>query len=439
MPLVYVHGVANRRGETPEEQQVFDNRVMLIAEQFRTTAFADRVNADDGLKVFTPYWGDLGVKFARNLACLPRSDIQALALRQPRQAPLLEATAAILDADVLREPGVRTDPLLTLARTRSMGSAIDLLFAGAATAPLPGAIFDQQAIEETMPNAARFAKAAERYGETNPSPDWLNNIASDDEFLNRLIEEVERFQGADAPTPGAPAAAGVQALGIGDKLKSLLRNAATGVRTAVGTITGTVTDLATKGAREGFLVVSGKIRPSASAFVGRFLGDIFTYMENREPIIRLVLADIEDAVKAKREGDKELYLVGHSFGGIILYDILSRFRPDLECELYVTVGSQVGLFAEIGRLADKENIDAAFSVNAESVVPRPNAAKRWLNIFDSTDFIGFGTQGVFSGVKDFQFETDALPLVSHSAYFDTPRFFARLSERVRDAFAAGTD
>jgi hypothetical protein len=99
----------------------------------------------------------------------------------------------------------------------------------------------------------------------------------------------------------------------------------------------------------------------------------------------------------------------------------------------------VGLFAEINRLADKANIASAFAVGPTAVVPRPRAAKRWLNIFDSTDFIGFGTQGVFSGARDFRFETDALPLVSHSAYFDTPRFFARLRERVGEAFADGTD
>lgn len=126
--------------------------------------------------------------------------------------------------------------------------------------------------------------------------------------------------------------------------------------------------------------------------------------------------------------------MGHSFGGIILYDILTRFRPELRCDLYVTVGSQVALFAEIGRLADKETLTAAFSQGPHSLAPRPPAARRWLNIFDSTDLVGFGTQGVFSGTWDYRFETDAFPLVSHGAYFDTPRFFGRLRERVREAF-----
>lgn len=53
MPLVFVHGVNNRRGDTPEEQAVFDNRTALIREQFRNVAFASRVKAQDGLAVFT--------------------------------------------------------------------------------------------------------------------------------------------------------------------------------------------------------------------------------------------------------------------------------------------------------------------------------------------------------------------------------------------------
>ena len=137
-------------------------------------------------------------------------------------------------------------------------------------------------------------------------------------------------------------------------------------------------------------------------------------------------------------GDDELLLVGHSFGGIILYDVLTAFRPDLKCDLLVTVGSQVALFAEMGRLADAANIETAFSLSATSTVPRPGNVARWINIFDSTDLVGFGTRGVFSGVDDYVFDTDAFPLVSHIALFETPRFHMRLRERAREAFANGT-
>jgi hypothetical protein len=191
--------------------------------------------------------------------------------------------------------------------------------------------------------------------------------------------------------------------------------------------------------RSAFLELSGYVRPAASALAGRFVGDVFKYLENRDEIANQVLTAVREADQARREGDRELYLVGHSFGGIILYDILTKFAPHLACDLYVTVGSQVALFAEMGRLAAPADVTAAFNSGPTATAPRPAAASRWLNIYDLTDFFGFGTKGVFKDVTDYEFETDALPLVSHSAYFDTPRFFARLRERVKEAFAPGAN
>ena len=391
-----------------------------------------------------PTRADLGVTFARNLASLPQSGVQALAIGQPENAPLFAATAANLDAEALKEDGLREAPLLTFARSRTLAAAVDLLFAGAANAPLPAILFDEAGLRAVLPEAARFADAAQRYAAANSHPAWLAGLADDEAFLDQLVAQVAAFAALPPGTPGLAVAGGtVQALGLGDSLKSWLGNAAVAVRDAVSNLAsaaaGAVVGTAKEGVREGFLTFPGLVRPAASALIGRFFGDVFTYMENRQLILDRVLADIDLAVQAKRPGDSELYLVAHSFGGIILYDILTRFRPHLECDLYVTVGSQVALFAEIGRLADKEPIAAAFAAGPKAVVPRPATVRRWLNVFDSTDFIGFGTRGVFAGARDYRFETDALPIVSHGAYFDTPRFFARLRERVREAFANGTD
>jgi hypothetical protein len=437
MPLVYVHGVNTRRGDTAEERKVFDRRVDFMKEQFRKAAFGERVTADDGLAVFAPYWGDLGAKFARNLACLPQGGVQELAVGQPEAAALQAATAANLDPEFLQQRGVKDAPLLTLARLRSLGAALDLLLAGAANAPVPATLISDAGVTSTLPTAALFADAAERYAAANQQPEWLRGIKDDDTFLAKLIAEVSQ---SHLRAPTAPATRpGVQALAIGDTLRSWLSNAAAALRGVVGAIVDTGKITAIQTGREGFLVVSAFVRPAASAMLGRFFGDIFAYLENRQPILDCVLADVESARAKVRDGDRELYLVGSSFGGIILYDILTAFRPDLACDLYVTVGSQVALFAEIGRLADKAGIAQAFAAGPQALVPRPPAAKRWLNIFDSTDFLGFGTRGVFAGVRDFRYNTEALPLVSHGAYFDTPRFFGRLRERAREAFTHGTD
>jgi hypothetical protein len=447
MPLVFVHGVNTRRGKTPEEQNVFDNRVKLLSEQFRHVVFAERVTAADGLAVFTPYWGDLGVTFARNLASLPQAAVQALAVGQPEAAPLLEAVSANLDAELLQQPGIGQAPLLTMARTRTLAAAVDMLFAGSANAPLPSMLFDTAQIEQTLPEVAHFAAAAERYAAANAHPAWLASVADDETFVSRLVDEIaaseaaERAGAADRTVGDRQDA--IQALGFGDGLKAWLDNGVTAVRGGVNRVvdntTGAVGGLATQGVREGYLWFSGYVRPFASEMVGRFAGDVFTYLDNRQPIIDRVLADIDNALAARRLGDDEVYLVGHSFGGIILYDILTHFRPDIPCHLYVTVGSQVALFAEMGRLVDKDRIAAAFNAGTAALVPRPLAAKRWINIFDPTDPFSFGTRGVYGGARDFQFETDALPIVSHSAYFSTPRFYARLKERVHEAFQHGTD
>ncbi|MGJ5208134.1 hypothetical protein [Bradyrhizobium sp. HKCCYLR20261] len=432
MPLVYVHGVNTRRGATPADQRLFDDRVELMRQQFARVAFADRVTAPGGLTTFTPYWGDLGVKFARGFASLPKSGVQTLAVQAA--VDLAVATTAKLDPEVVQNPSFGTDPLLTVAKSRSLGAALDLLFAAATNAPQ--APMMQKTMTDALPEVARFSAAAERYAAANPSPPWLATVQNDQAFVQELFRVVD----AQGPATGTPAGE-VQTLGIGNDVLTWLRTGAGAVKNAVKdavvSVRNAVRGAATDAARAAFMELSNYVRPDASAFAGRFVGDVFTYLENRKPIADLVLQSVREADQARRDGDAELYLVGHSFGGIILYDILTKFAPDIKCDLYVTVGSQVGLFAEMGRLAAKADIADAFA--AKRAAARPKAAQRWLNIYDLTDFFGFGTDGVFDGVLDYKFETDALPLVSHAAYFDTPRFFARLKERVAEAFEKGTD
>jgi hypothetical protein len=435
MPAVFVHGVNVRRGESDEERCAFDRRTELLRHQFRTSSLGERVTASDGLRVTMPYWGDLGVSFKRNLASIPHDGVEALAAGAEELAPLLDIVGAALDGtDVIRD---EPNPLLRLATTRSLEAAVNLLIAGTATAPVPGILMTQEDVTAALPDAALFARAAQDYAVEHPHPDWLAGVQDDEAFVDELATHV-----GEVTEKGAGQDAGIQALGPGASLRTLFLNAVEKVRLAarrIGAgITGTLQGEVIDQTRNGYMLLSRRLRPSASAFIGRFIGDVFTYMDNRKPIRDRVLEGIDAALAARREGDDELLLVGHSFGGIILYDVLTSFRPDLRCELFVTAGSQVALFAEIGRLADNAHLEKAFGPSATSTVPRPDNVARWINIFDPTDLVGFGTRGVFSGVDDYAFETDAFPLISHTAYFDPPRFHMRLRERVREAFARGT-
>jgi hypothetical protein len=439
MPLVFVHGVNVRRGASEEEHRVFDKAAELLRHQFREASLNERVTASDGLRVYMPYWGDSGVVFRRNLACLPDEGVQALAAAAPEWGPLFQTAGASLDAATLTEE--EANSLLSAARHRSLEAAVDLLIASTATSPLAETILDRDAINELLPDVARFARDAQLYAAVNASPLWLQKVRDDEEFVDALLSAViNSATGRAAQDALSPS---VQTLGIGSGIRSLFQNTVLRLREAVSRVrtaaTGALHGAAVDSTRAAYMVLSRQLRPSASAFIGRFFGDVFTYMENRQPILDLVLYDIDAAVAARRSGDDELILIGHSFGGIILYDALTQFRPDLYCDLFVTVGSQVALFAEMGRLADKARIDAALSASVSSKIPRPGNVARWINVFDLTDLVGFGTRRVFSGVVDFEYETDAFPLLSHVAYFDTPRFHARLRERAREAFAKGTD
>lgn len=444
MPLVFVHGVANRRGETREEQDLYDNRIAFIEQQFTKVAFVSQVPS--GLRCLSPYWGDLGAKFAFDLKCIPHDkDVESLRVPSTSQAGVVRATAANLDPELLKVDGIQEAPVLTTARTRSLESAVDLLFGAAVNSPGVGPLADSKNLRlKFAPEAGGFAAVVQQYAEANPKPDWLASVKNDDEFIVRLVQEAETARPEVEAAATALAAAPVQSLGWGSDLVTWLRSAASRVRGAVADLVQDTREAVQKAvigeSREAFIHYMHALRPLASLYAGRFTGDVFAYMENREPIQAKVLEAIDAAAKLKQEaikaktGDDRLILVGHSFGGIILFDVVSQFRPDLEVDLLVTVGSQVALFAEMDRLANKDGLSTARA--AGTTIQKPKNVRHWINIYDATDIVSFGTKDVFQGAHDFVFDTGAWPVISHGAYFDTPRFYQRLKVRYEEVLRA---
>src|ERR1700691_1457374 len=67
MPIVFVHGVANRDGEAyRENQQARDGFVREIVAPALSIA-------PDALSLFSPYWGKYGADFVWHMAVLPNS------------------------------------------------------------------------------------------------------------------------------------------------------------------------------------------------------------------------------------------------------------------------------------------------------------------------------------------------------------------------------
>jgi hypothetical protein len=115
-------------------------------------------------------------------------------------------------------------------------------------------------------------------------------------------------------------------------------------------------------------------------------------------------------------------------GGGIVYDVLSYYRPDIRVQTLVTVGSQVGLFEELCLLqAGKQ----AGCPDGPTRVAKLDNVEEWINVFDRNDLLGFATERIFEGVKDFGYSTGRGLFAAHSSYFTMPSFYRRLAERVR--------
>lgn len=141
--------------------------------------------------------------------------------------------------------------------------------------------------------------------------------------------------------------------------------------------------------------------------------------------------DLAAAWAAKEPGER-LYIIGHSLGGVILYDMLSEPAaaglPDgFKTDALVTVGSQPGLFQELG-LFDHRPAPAPRVAEAG-----PEAARVWINVFDPIDPFGFRTTPMFSAPSDCSFDSMTGLLSAHTTYFKRPQFYARLRWRLRQA------
>ena len=137
------------------------------------------------------------------------------------------------------------------------------------------------------------------------------------------------------------------------------------------------------------------------------LGDILFYQKRGETIGRFVaqaLADLEPPVVA----------VGHSLGGIVLVDLLSRGGAP-RVDLLVTAGSQSPLFYAI---------DALDQIRWGQ--PRPAPFMPWLNIYNRQDFLSFCASRIFSGtagITDEEVDPGVPFPASHSAYWSHDRTY----------------
>ncbi|MCS6775114.1 MAG: hypothetical protein RMJ43_16010 [Chloroherpetonaceae bacterium] len=422
MPLVFVHGVAVRQSGTTQEQQAVEARNAAL----RHIAFADQVRPPAHLHIENPGWGDLGATFAWNLASVPTHHLSPA----PETLPPPDAGWLALSAPPRSLPNAATSrhPLLTLARTTSLAHATDIAFAAAMTSPPAPGHSDALAL---------LAARTIAYADANPRPAWLRHVRSDSTFLKRLVHEAIQWQNPQETGTGATERATTCPEESLTAARDWLQAGVQQLAQNWNTLWRHLQDHASNRIGDLSRPLIGALRPAATTAIGRFLGDVLVYLDERGtpehpgPIVRRILDAIETALQHRTAGDNRLYLMGHSMGGNILYDILTAYRPDIPCDLLITVGSQVGLLEELKIFkSSNPNIGADRTIRR---VPRPPGVAHWINLFDPNDVLGFGTEGIFADVTDCALDIDTLPLLSHNLYFQRPRFYARLRAHINGA------
>ncbi|WP_423174504.1 hypothetical protein [Stenotrophomonas maltophilia] len=400
MPIVFVHGVNSR-----VEDAGYAEGVARKAE-FLKSLLAPHLGLDaTKVSISFPYWGSEGVKFRWNQASVPSGgdDAEALALGSPGANA---NSSEVWLGEARFQYGEQGVSLGQLSKAKGFATAVDLVWDTASAVFKP----DQGYSDLLEGYLASIAYAA-----AHPVPAWAFQEPSlpNEEFVDRLMAEIEPYR----PLKGVAKPA--EALGLGNWFQSL--------REAVSRLASIPGDAASA-------LAVGLARRSVHDKASRFLGDVFVYLDKRGEvaapgkILEDVLAKLRAAQAAKQPGDDKLIVIGHSLGGVIMYDLLTCFAPDINVDIFVTVGSQVALFEEMALYRNSKQDPPADPKTDR--LERPARASRWLNVYDTNDVFSFRTEGVFKGVDDYRFDTGYGLLDAHGGYFSRPSFYKHLAIRL---------
>jgi hypothetical protein len=395
MPLVFVHGVTVRKdAEYLQSEKIRDGL-------FRSLALAGVVNDPSNCLILNPYWGEYGASLAWNGASLPEGKIESFGSDSDKIAGLLAEVAP----DVAPPSA---DKLLKSLAANSILRAVDCLFAAGVLTMSSG---------DFVEDFPKLAARAIEYAETKHDLTWLDTVVNDTEFVDKLLVELDAWA---SPTSG------IEQFGVGDLLNNL-KTAAINIGQAAAARTVSAGQAATA------LVINPLAeagRPWLNAKASLFLGDVLVYLKSRKStsggdIVEVVGSAFHEASKRRDAVADQLIVVGHSMGGNIAYDVLTSFTPMVTVDLFLTVGSQVGLFEELKLFSSSDK-----SIRSPSKVNKPKNILRWINVMDPGDILAYSTSPIFEDSIDTNFDTKVPTWGAHSAYFYRPLFHRRLNARL---------
>ncbi|MFE3547426.1 hypothetical protein ACFXN2_02015 [Streptomyces kronopolitis] len=398
MPLVHVHGIGNRAPQDPEHVAVRD---ALYRQHVLTAAGCDQGKS----LIFSPWWGGLVAEPAWDWASLNVSGMERLGGSEE------VTTVGAAVREVVAQVGlVESDRVLIAAAATSLQWSIEIIC---------GALVGTE--QELREGAAFCGRAtaywAERsnYGRHGDGPavfPWLAEVGDDHGLLDRLSQELEAW----CPSPTSP----VRATASGWETFGAAGGVPRAARAVLRRLNSYAASAITRG---GAALVRG--RPTRS--LALLLGDVMGYFAQRDvdagsSIVAVVADALQEASDHARQHSEPLIVVAHSMGGNIVHDVLSHFCPDLQVDLLVTAGTQVGLFEELKLFrASDHSLTAA---GGGKVPALPNVS-RWVNVVDPADPLAFAAAPVFAGAKDLRFGTGAW--WAHGHYVTSPHFHHRIA------------
>jgi len=408
MPIVYVHGVANR----------LDNDGLLpgwdeISAYLRRYIVPEISKKPEQVSIRKAYWGGDGVAFSWQGAARPRSKM--LGQGAGSGTPATEQVAELGGLGQLPSNPQTGAPTSALTSGRNLPSQTTSTYRLRDLSPDELSNFFSAAVEK-VENPAKAQKAKIAADEVAHDPAILKQLqdASDLEAELGILQEALSAHGTSASLAGQ--GAGSWWKGLVDRV----REVAVRVDSAPGYAVSR-------------LVMEA--RAPINDAVTTFIGDVFQYVAQKGQNAGAIRQVVLDALRAAKEetADKEepMIVLSHSMGGQIVFDVATNFLgPELRIDLWAAAASQVGLFEEMKLLLASDplvrgpNGRAAFPANVGW----------WWNVWDSNDVLSFTTKNIFDlQVDDEEWDSGASLAAAHGAYLRRPSFYRKLAEKIQSA------
>ena len=458
MPLVFLHGVNTRDTDEGYHIAVAARRQLfrqLVVPTVKAHGHQDFDVRDD------IYWGNLGVAFAWRLQAIP------VAAQAERLGPVSDDAS---NPDLLRlmARSPATEPLSPARRVERLG------------APAPGPLVAASRQDPGALVRAVFAREADRFAPTHPPfPDGkalpagqvekaeeqgtqlaflliaVDQLArdvqanpgliagdTDAQVVKKIRDEVEeRYKRLVEPTLTVAERTGPEKLGhftdAIDWTRGLIERTASAAKKLADDTIDALSGAKDQAERAGSLWLLEHFRRDLSSKGLRFLGDVFVYLQHgrtANPSIsdRVKKGILDAAPHTGADGRREPFVVvTHSFGSEILYDLLTSGELDeVTIDLWVTVGAQTSLFAEM-RLFAKSPTD--IPSNTVKHLGKPKNVRKWINFYDLADVLSYLHAPVFGQeVVDIKVSEGANLTNAHGHYFVTPTFYDRIARELEE-------